>query len=284
VVTPIGELHRAQQAAPLRGTTSNAPTGRSKQRPYPMNLARPLYYRQICGKIQVESGNVFFSGRMAIRPYAGEMVMDSIKHIIWDWNGTLLDDAWLCVEIMNGMLARRRLPPLTPETYERIFDFPVADYYRKVGFDFSVDPFEKLSDEFMAVYNRRVRDCPLRAGARDILAAGQARGITQSILSAMKQETLVALVDHFDLTSYFTDVTGLADHHAAGKLELAQQWMAAQDLRRKDILFVGDTVHDYEVAQALGVACVQIHSGHHSRARLAACGVPILESLAGLYA
>lgn len=209
--------------------------------------------------------------------------MDSVKHIIWDWNGTLLDDAWLCVEIINTMLAQRSLPSLTHDTYERIFDFPVIDYYRKVGFDYSVEPFEKLSDEFIENYNRRVHECPLRAGAYETLAAGQAHGITQSILSAMKQETLAALVEHYGVRGYFTDIIGLADHHAAGKLELAQQWITAQTLPREKILLVGDTVHDYEVAQVLGVACVQIPSGHHSRARLAACGVPILESLAALY-
>lgn len=205
------------------------------------------------------------------------------KHIIWDWNGTLLDDAWLCVEIMNGMLAQRDLPPLTLERYEQIFDFPVMDYYRKLGFDFAVEPFVKLSDEFMATYNRRMRECPLRAGTRDVLATGQRRGITQSILSAMMQDTLNILLDHFALREFFTSVTGLDNHHAAGKLALAQDWIAAQNLPRTAILFVGDTVHDVEVAQALGVDCVYIHSGHHSRERLAAAGVPMLASLAEVY-
>jgi phosphoglycolate phosphatase len=206
------------------------------------------------------------------------------QHIIWDWNGTLLDDAWLCVEIMNEMLARRDLPPLTMERYEQIFDFPVVDYYRKVGFDFAVEPFEQVSDEFMATYNRRVRDCPLRAGTQDVLLTGQRRGITQSILSAMYQDTLDALLDHFALRGFFTSVTGLDNHHAAGKLALAQDWIAAQTIPRTAILLVGDTVHDFEVAQALGVDCVVIHSGHHSRDRLAAAGVPVLDSLAAVYA
>jgi phosphoglycolate phosphatase len=206
------------------------------------------------------------------------------QHIIWDWNGTLLDDAWLCVEIMNGMLARRDLPPLSMERYEQIFDFPVVDYYRKVGFDFAVEPFERLSDEFMAGYNRRVRECPLRAGTRDVLLTGQQRGITQSILSAMYQDTLDMLLDHFALRGFFTSVTGLDNRHAAGKLALAQDWIAAQTVPRTAILFVGDTVHDVDVAQALGADCVTIHSGHHSRDRLAAAGVPVLGSLAAVYA
>lgn len=206
------------------------------------------------------------------------------QHIIWDWNGTLLDDAGLCVAIMNDLLALRRLPALAPTTYEEIFDFPVVDYYRKVGFDFAIDPFEKLSDEFIGAYNRRVWACGLRDGAQAALAAGHQRGLTQSILSAMLQSTLDRLIAHFGLTHYFSAVTGLDNHHAAGKLALAQQWIAAQSTPRDTMLLIGDTVHDFEVAAALGIDCWLIHSGHHSRARLAALGAPIIESLAALYA
>ena len=51
--------------------------------------------------------------------------MERTKHVIWDWNGTLLDDAVLCVEVMNVVLARRKLPPLTAERYADRFRFPV---------------------------------------------------------------------------------------------------------------------------------------------------------------
>ena len=57
--------------------------------------------------------------------------MRGFDHVIWDWNGTLLDDAWLCVDVMNGMLCRRALPVLTPAKYEESFDFPVLDFYRR---------------------------------------------------------------------------------------------------------------------------------------------------------
>ncbi len=205
------------------------------------------------------------------------------RHIIWDWNGTLFDDAWLCVRVMNGMLARRKLDPITPARYESIFDFPVMDYYRQLGFDFSTEPFERLSDEFIGGYLGGLRECRLREGALDALVAGWQRGLTQSILSAMKQQSLEELLDHFGVRHYFTDVVGLNDHHAFGKTEIGKAWIDAQELDRRLILFVGDTTHDYEVAQALGVDCVCIHSGHHSRERLAATGVRILDSLLELY-
>ena len=71
------------------------------------------------------------------------------KHIIWDWNGTLLDDAWLCVDIMDSMLKERSLGTLTLDRYQRLFEFPVIDYYRKLGFDFTKESFEKTGTEFI---------------------------------------------------------------------------------------------------------------------------------------
>lgn len=206
------------------------------------------------------------------------------RHIIWDWNGTLFDDAWLCVDIMNGMLSQRGLRALTPEYYETIFDFPVSEYYRRAGFDFAVDPFERLSDEFIETYNRRVRECGLRDGTREVLEAARANGLSQSILSAMKQTTLSELVSHFGLRDHFSDVVGLDNHHAAGKVALGRQWIAAQLLAPAEMVLVGDTTHDYEVAEALGVACIQVHSGHHALDRLSASGAPLINALAELFA
>ena len=204
-------------------------------------------------------------------------------HIIWDWNGTLFDDAWLCVSIMNHMLARRDLPALSMARYETIFDFPVEDYYRLLGFDFDTDSFLILSDEFIDEYNERVTECSLRQGARHVLDRAHHLGLTQSILSAMEQSNLDRLVDHFGLRRYFTDVVGLNDHHARGKVETGKAWLAGQTVKPAEMVFVGDTVHDAEVAEVLGVECLHIYSGHHSQDRLAATGAPILAHLTELF-
>ena len=77
------------------------------------------------------------------------------RHIIWDWNGTLVDDTWLFVDIMNGVLKNRNLPIITLEDYRNVFDFPVKDYYLKLGFDFSDEPFESSGLDFIKIYDSR---------------------------------------------------------------------------------------------------------------------------------
>jgi len=82
------------------------------------------------------------------------MDLSIYRHLIWDWNGTLLDDAWLCRDIMNGQLRKRGLPTLSAERYEAIFDFPVEGYYRKVGFDWKKESFEEAGTEFIVEYEK----------------------------------------------------------------------------------------------------------------------------------
>ena len=91
------------------------------------------------------------------------------RHIIWDWNGTLLDDVWLGVASVNVLLERRGQPTLTIESYRRHFDFPVRDYYERVGFDFETEPFEEAAVEFIAEYEARRAECRLHDDAEDTL-------------------------------------------------------------------------------------------------------------------
>ncbi len=201
------------------------------------------------------------------------------KHLIWDWNGTLFDDAWLCVEIVNELLKKRDLKETTIEQYQEHFEFPVENYYRKLGFDFSKESFEDLSDEFMANYNRNSNRCTLQSGAKRVLFKISKSGANQSILSAMKHDNLLELVESCGVKNFFTEIVGLDNTHARSKVMTGKQWIAKSKLKHSEVLFVGDTIHDYDVSKVMGVDCVLIPSGHNTRDRLQRKSVPVVRSL-----
>lgn len=201
------------------------------------------------------------------------------RHIIWDWNGTLLDDAWLCVDIMNTILRKRNLPELSLKRYAEIFDFPVRNYYAKLGFDARRDPFEKLSVEFISQYLARKFECSLRENARETLAHFAERGVSQSVLSAAEHNHLVEAVSHYGIWDFFTDVSGIDNHDADGKLENARLMMRDLSLEPAVVLLIGDTLHDFHVAREIGVDCVLIPGGHQSGERIASSGINLIQNL-----
>ena len=209
-------------------------------------------------------------------------MIDRIGGIIWDWNGTLLNDTHLCVRTMNVMLEKRELPVLSLNRYRDVFSFPVKDYYQKIGFDFESEPFEIPALEFIDGYNAQMNDCKLQQDSLAVLNYFQSIGISQYILSAMKQDALEEGLRYHQIASFFEHVSGLDNHYAASKIENGHRLIADLNLNTRELVLIGDTVHDYEVATELGCQCVLIANGHQSRAILEATGVLVIDSLGQL--
>jgi len=194
------------------------------------------------------------------------------RHIIWDWNGTLLDDLWLSVAAMNRLLSRRKMQPLSTEHYLEIFTFPVKDYYERLGYNFKVEAFSISGTEFIQEYTGRMLEPELHEGAVLFLNEVHDRGLTQSLLSAAGQPMLEKLMDYHGLRKYFTKLIGQDNHYANGKIEAGKLWMEELHYGIHEVLFIGDTIHDLEVAEAIGADCILLSHGHTSHARLLKTG------------
>ncbi|MDQ8196024.1 HAD family hydrolase [Coraliomargarita sp. SDUM461004] len=205
------------------------------------------------------------------------------KHVIWDWNGTLLNDTSLCVEVLNGLLARRGRASITDVDYRANFGFPVIHFYEYLGFDTDVDSFDQVSREFIGDYEARwFQECALHADVGQLLAALTELGLTQSVLSAAKQEALDSGIRHYGIRSHFTGLAGTDNIYAQGKVARGRSWIEQLPWRPEEVVLIGDTLHDFEVAEAIGAECILLSHGHHSAERLAVTGKPVLGSMSEL--
>ncbi|WP_304130858.1 HAD family hydrolase [Ignavibacterium album] len=207
---------------------------------------------------------------------------NKIKHLIWDWNGTLFNDVQLSVDIINNLLKINKLPQITYEKYRDIFTFPVSDYYKLAGFDFNKTSFEILGKMFMEEYENRKYEMNLFNGAKEILELVRSRGISQSVLSAYKYDTLLEVLEHYCISEYFESVSGLDNIYAGSKEHLGIELRKKLNFHKSEILLVGDTLHDADVAKAMDVDCVLISNGHQSADKLKANGNLVLSDLSEL--
>lgn len=206
----------------------------------------------------------------------------TVSAVIWDWNGTLLNDLGLCVSSINILLENRKLPVLNPEKYKEVFSFPVKDYYQTIGFDFAKEDFEVPAMEFISLYESQVESCTLQPGALDVLSYFEDKETRQFVLSAMQQDLLEKTLKHNGIFHFFEGVAGLGDHYAVSKVERGKQLISQFKIEKENVLIIGDTVHDFEVARELGIRCILVADGHQSEERLNCTGALVVNNLFGL--
>ena len=203
------------------------------------------------------------------------------RHVVWDWNGTLLDDLACCFAVTNQLLTEYRLP-LLPNlaAYQRIFRFPVVDYYADLGFDTAAGGnFESAAKRYTQLYLQESANCGLHSGAADVIRRLNELGLRQSVISASEQGALERQLAPFEISSWLEAAHGRPDGYASTKLDLAQNWLQRSTLNPAQVWFIGDSAHDYEVATALGANCLLFSGGHHSREHLKRLGAPVLDDL-----
>ncbi len=200
------------------------------------------------------------------------------KYIVWDWNGTLIDDVELGVSIFNKMCDFYGLQNITLEEYQNKFKIPVADFYEECGFDFSKVDFNDIGEFYISEYNKLRFNCSLHDGVKDVMRALKSAGIGQSILSAYEQNHLRESVSYFGLNEFLDNVFGLSDILAGSKESRAKALIEKLDVDPKSVLMIGDTTHDKDAADAMGADCVFVARGHNAAFRLKELNVPVFNS------
>ncbi len=201
--------------------------------------------------------------------------------MIWDFNGTVLDDVDIGIESANALLLRCGLAAFeSKEAYRSIFGFPIRDYYARMGIDFAKTPFEELAPIWVEEYLSRADRAELSVGVRETITRVKALGVSQILLSATESDMLRKQLASLGMEDCFDEILGLDNIHAASKERLAQSWCAEHPLAKP--LFFGDTDHDFAVAAATGSDCVLFSGGHQSRERLEGVGCPIVDRIADI--
>ena len=208
-------------------------------------------------------------------------------HILWDWNGTLLDDTQAALDTLNIMLARRGGKPIEMGFYRDHFAFPVKPFYKAIGVCLENEDWDALAQEYHDTYAEQPKR--LNPDAIAALELARAAGANQSIISALEQGLLSEITERLGVAKYMDFIYGVNNLDGFGKIGRARELLSAiqnySSLPPSSFLplpssftLIGDSLHDKEVADALGVGCVLCGQGSHAAWRLAAVA-PVAETL-----
>ena len=196
------------------------------------------------------------------------------SHILWDWNGTLLNDVGCAVASVNDILVQNGLPATDFDTYVQTMEYPLDVYYRKLMGDYD---YHAVMEQFQQGYAAHFNSVQLSQGARETLEAFQAAGVRQFIVSAFEQTRLLQYVKRFSIAQYFEQISGANDILVGSKSDRARKILG--DAAPNDAVFIGDTVSDYQTAQEIGCDCILYSGGHQHRNSLTNLGCPVAETM-----
>ena len=206
--------------------------------------------------------------------------MNKYSCVVWDWNGTLLDDVDANLRTANRMLSKRSLTEITSkEEYRRLFCFPVVNFYKKVNFDLTSEDFVALAEEYVVTYTEENTSSELFCGAREVLDKLNSSGIRQVVVSATEHIRLGAEVASHGVDKCFSDILGVGDNFGSSKVAVAEKFVAGSGHSPHEILFIGDTDHDSAVAAACGCDCILVSRGHISAESLEKTGFPVVDDI-----
>ncbi len=202
--------------------------------------------------------------------------------MIWDWNGTLLNDVEVSVWSMNTLLRKYNLAGIDLVRYREIFDFPVKDYYQTAGFDFTVHPWDVVAADYMDIYWQNVTQSKVFDEIPALLLQLKTNGVQLHVLSAMQHSDLVRMLGEHGIAHYFDSVWGVDDHYGSGKTDVARHMVQAIPEMPGNAILIGDTTHDAEVALDICVEPVLVAFGHQSAARLLKKTSAVAENMTSL--
>ncbi len=205
-----------------------------------------------------------------------------IDRVIWDFNGTILDDLKISIESADELLSRYGLPIIGDvDRYYSVFGFPIIGYYERVGFDFTKYDFSVLANEWVDIYLSKMQYATLHDGIVDTVDRLNSLGIKQTILSMSEENMLREQIESFGIADKFDEIFGLNDIYATSKLELARYWKSTHE--GESVIYIGDTEHDAESAKIIGADCLMISGGHQSYSTLKSLGKPIITAPSDIF-
>ena len=186
------------------------------------------------------------------------------SHIFWDFNGTIIDDVGNALQCVNDMLERKGRQPITLDDYYTYVETPIIGFYRHILPPDELD-FQDISRQYHSDYARHINETGLAEGAYELLHKLKAMGVHQYIITANILSEAEELIEKFGISACFDKILGAENTLAESKIDRAKAFFKELSINRNDAILIGDTLHDLETANALGIDCVLVSYGHQGR-------------------
>ena len=187
------------------------------------------------------------------------------KYVFFDLDGTLTDSG---PGIINSAIYALGKFGITITDRKQLFPFigpPLADSFRDL-FGIPEDQIPLAINYYREDYNvKGIYENEPYEGIREVLEELHSKGL-KLVIATSKPDYLAQIVlDHFDLSKYFTYVSGAVKDVRISKTEVIQHALEANNIKNlDDVIMVGDRKYDVIGAKNCSLKCIAVLYGGYS--------------------
>lgn len=179
-----------------------------------------------------------------------------MRHILFDFDGTIADSEQVALGIMNILADRHGFPRVTPEAVDRLRRMTIADRFRELGL-----PLRRLpgwAKEYNDLFQEAVLKVDPFPGMPELLRCLHESGYGISILSSNAEHNIRRFLDRHQL-GFIEDIR--CSHRVFSKDRMIRRMMRRYRLRHEDVVYVGDEHRDVVACKRAGVRVIWVNWG-----------------------
>jgi phosphoglycolate phosphatase len=194
---------------------------------------------------------------------------DAFDLIIFDWDGTLVDSIDWIVHCLKKSAQDHGCAIPEEQAAKDIIGLSIQNAMQKLfpGID------KKMQEQLVASYSqeffsKQITEDDLFTGINKMLLKFKQKGYLMAVATGKNTSSLQRAMQGTELNDYFS-ITRCADQTSSKPHpDMLDEIIKETGVSKQRAVMVGDSVHDMQMAQNAGIACIAVSCGANSLAQL----------------
>ena len=182
-----------------------------------------------------------------------------IKHIIFDFDGTVADSIDLALKVGNEIAKKHNFNQLTMDGFREMNNYPIKERSKKMGIPLYRLP--ALSVEFLFRYRQLIHSLKVFDGIKDVIMELSKEGYYLSIVSSNSVENIKFFLKNNQL-EVFNNI--ISSNNLFGKNQSISKYMRKYKISPDELIYIGDELRDIEACKKTSVKIISVVWGFDS--------------------
>jgi len=186
------------------------------------------------------------------------------KHLIFDFDGTIVDSLDLLVKIYNQICHNYSCLPVDIKDKEELRKLKSQEVLKRYKINFFKIPFLLL--KVRANFKSRISEVKIFDGISNVLRELKSNDFDLYILTSNSKENVTFFLKSNNLLDVFTSV--YSSSNVFGKDKSIKRFLKSENIKKEECIYIGDETRDIEAMKRINMPIISVSWGFNSREAL----------------